>query len=52
MQDILSDFLSGYVSLTEEKKNAIVSLDVFRSVAKGTVLLEAGQRSDKSYFVL
>lgn len=52
MQDILFDFLSKYVSLTEEEKNAIVSLDVFRSVAKGTVLLEAGQRSDKSYFVL
>lgn len=52
MQDILFDFLSAYVSLTDEEKNAIVSLDVFRSVAKGTVLLEAGQRSDKSYFVL
>ncbi|MBK7033163.1 MAG: Crp/Fnr family transcriptional regulator [Ignavibacteria bacterium] len=52
MQDILFDFLSAYVSLTEEEKNAIVSLDVFRSVAKGTVLLETGQRSDKSYFVL
>lgn len=52
MQDILFDFLATYVSLTEEEKNAIVSLDVFRSVAKGTVLLETGQRSDKSYFVL
>lgn len=52
MQDILFDFLSAYVSLTDEEKDAIVSLDVFRSVAKGTVLLEAGQRSDKSYFVL
>lgn len=52
MQDILFDFISGYVSLNEEEKNAIVSLDVFRSVAKGTVLLETGQRSDKSYFVL
>ncbi len=52
MQDILFDFLSTYVSLTEEEKNAIVSLDVFRTVAKGTVLLETGQRSDKSYFVL
>ncbi|HLP29542.1 MAG TPA: cyclic nucleotide-binding domain-containing protein [Candidatus Didemnitutus sp.] len=52
MQDILFDFLSGYVPLTEDEKNAILSLDVFRTVTKGTVLLETGQRSNKSYFVL
>ncbi len=52
MHTILFDFLERYVSLTEEEKNAIVSLDVFRSLKKGTVLLETGERSDKSYFVL
>jgi CRP-like cAMP-binding protein len=52
MQDILFDFLSKYVSLTEDEKNAILSLDVFHTVTKGTVLLETGQRSNKSYFVL
>ena len=52
MQDILFDYLSQYVSLTEDEKNSILSLDVFRTVTKGTVLLEAGQRSNKSYFVL
>lgn len=52
MQDILFDFISKYISLTEDEKNAIVSLDIFRSVKKGTTLLEAGQKSKDSYFVL
>jgi len=52
MHDTLFEFLSGYVTLTEEEKNAILALDVFHAVPKGTVLLEVGQRSNKSYFVL
>lgn len=52
MQDVLFDFISKYVSLTKEEKNAIVSLDIFRSVKKGTILLKAGQKSQDGYFVL
>ncbi|WP_258105499.1 Crp/Fnr family transcriptional regulator [Marinoscillum sp. MHG1-6] len=52
MQDLLFDFISKYISLTEEEKNAIVSLDIFRSEKKGTVLLKAGQRSNEVLFVL
>ena len=52
MQDILFDFISKYISLTEEEKKALVSLDIFRSVKKGTILLKEGQRSKESYFVL
>jgi CRP-like cAMP-binding protein len=52
MQDLLFDFISKYVSLTEEEKNRIRSLDVFRSVKKGTVLLKEGQRSEDEYFIL
>ncbi|MNE58505.1 fumarate/nitrate reduction transcriptional regulator [compost metagenome] len=52
MKNILFDFISKYVSLTEDEKNAIVSLDIFRSVKKGTTLLQAGQKSKESYFVL
>jgi CRP-like cAMP-binding protein len=52
MHDILFDFLSKYVSLTDDEKNAIISLDIFRSVKKGTTLLEEGQNSKQSYFVL
>ncbi len=52
MQDTLFDFISKYVSLTEDEKNAILSLDLFRSVKKGTTLLKEGQKSQDSYFVL
>lgn len=52
MQDILFNFISKYISLTEDEKNAIVSLDLFRSVKKGTTLLKEGQQSQDCYFVL
>lgn len=52
MQQILFDFISKYVTLTEEEKNAIGSSDIFRSVKKGTILLKEGQRSKESYFIL
>lgn len=52
MQDRLFDFLSKYISLTDDEKNAIASLDIFRSIKKGTILLKEGQRSLESYFVL
>lgn len=52
MQDILFDFISKYVSLTEEERNAIISLDIFHPVEKGTTLLREGQKTKNSYFVL
>ncbi|KOY84338.1 cyclic nucleotide-binding protein [bacterium 336/3] len=52
MKNILFDFISKYVSLTEDEKNAIAPLDIFRSVKKGTTLLKEGQISKDSYFIL
>lgn len=52
MQDILFKFISKYITLTEEEKNALLSLDLFRIVKKGTVLLKEGQQSQESIFVL
>jgi CRP-like cAMP-binding protein len=52
MRDILLSFLSKYVTLTEEEENAIFSLDLFKSVKKGTILLEEGHYTKNSYFVL
>lgn len=52
MKNILFDFISKYISLTEDEKNAIASLDVFRSLKKGTILLKEGQKSKDSYFVV
>lgn len=52
MQDLLFDFISKYVSLTEEEKNVLLALNIFHSVPKGTTLLREGQKSNESYFVL
>ena len=52
MKNILFDFISKYISLTQEEKSAIVSLDIFRSVKKETILLKVGQKSKESYFIL
>lgn len=52
MKNVLFNFISKYISLTEEEKNVLLSLDIFRSVKKGTILLKEGQKSKESYFVL
>lgn len=52
MQELLFNFISKYVSLAEEEKEAIIALDIFRSVKKGTILLNYGEKSDNGYFVL
>lgn len=52
MQNILFDFISKYITLNEAEKNAIISLDIFRSVKKGMILLHEGQKTKNSYFVL
>lgn len=52
MQKTLFDFIAKYVTLDEEEKNALLALDLFHSVKKGTILLKEGQYSKESYFVL
>lgn len=52
MHELLFDFITKYIPLTEEEKKALISLDIFRSVKKGTVLLKEGQTSTEGYFVL
>lgn len=52
MQDVLFDFISKYIAITEDEKNAILSLDIFRTFKKGTILLKEGQKSQMEYFVL
>ncbi len=52
MKNILFDFISKYISLTEDEKDVLVSLELFRSVKKGAILLSEGQKSKDSYFVL
>lgn len=52
MQEELFKFLSKYVELNEEEKQAITSLDIFKVATKGKVLLQEGKKSLQSYFVL
>ncbi len=52
MHNLLFDFLSKYITLDEEEKDTIISLNIFRSVKKGTILLETGDYSRSGYFVL
>ena len=52
MKNLLFDFITKYVSLTEDEEKAITSLDIFRTVKKGTTLLKEGRKSNDSYFVL
>ena len=52
MQNMLFDFIEEHMSLTEDEKSVIGSLDIFRTLKKGTVLLEEGQYSNEGYFVL
>lgn len=52
MQQKLFDFISKYITLNEEEKNVLLSLNLFHSVKKGTILLHEGEYSNQSYFVL
>lgn len=52
MENILFDFLSQHISLSEEEKMSLISLNIFRACKKRTILLKEGQRSLEGYFVL
>lgn len=52
MENTLFQFISKYIEITDEEKDAIISLDIFRSFKKGDILLKKGKRSKDSYFVL
>ncbi len=52
MTNLLFDFLSKYIPLNDDEKNALLGLNLFHSVKKGTVLLHEGQESKESFMVL
>lgn len=52
MENVLFDFISKYVSLSPEEKQALRDLDIFQSVAKGHILLKEDEKSQQGYFVL
>lgn len=52
MQNLLFDYISKFIHLDENEKQAITSLDIFHSKKKGHILLKQGELSNKGYFVL
>ncbi|MDY7396127.1 Crp/Fnr family transcriptional regulator [Aureibaculum sp. 2210JD6-5] len=52
MENVLFDYLSKYITLTADEKNAIVDLNIFKQYKKDTLLLKKGQYSDYGYFVI
>ncbi len=52
MENIIFDFISRYITLTEEEEKEFIKLNTFKSFKKGTLLLKEGDLSNKSYFIL
>ena len=52
MEKILFDFLSRYITLSQEEKQALLALNIFQTFKKGTILLKEGQHTVNDYFVL
>lgn len=52
MESILFDFIEQYVPLEEQEKEVLISLNLFHSIKKGTILLSEGEKSQNGYFVL
>lgn len=52
MENTLFDFIAKYITLNEDEKNALLSLNLIHTLKKGTILLHEGQLTKNSYFVL
>lgn len=52
MENILFDFIGKYMTLSEEEKQAIIDLSIFRTYEKDAVLIREGQVSNESFFVV
>lgn len=52
MEEKLFSFIEKYMELSDAEKKAITSLAMFKSFKKGAILLQEGERTTNSYFVL
>ena len=52
MQDKIFDFISRYITLSDDEKKEFILLNTFKSFKKGTLILKEGELSDECYFVL
>lgn len=52
MENIVLDFISKYITLTEQEEKDFIQINTFKSYKKGAIILKEGRFSDKSYFIL
>ncbi len=52
MDEVIFDFLSKYIDLTQEEKAILSDLKFIRSFKKGAVLLKEGEIARECYFIL
>lgn len=51
-EKIIFNFISKYITLTEEEEKEFIKINTFKSYKKGSLLLKEGEISNKSYFIL
>jgi CRP-like cAMP-binding protein len=52
MEEILFEYISKYMDLSLQEKEAIVKLNIFKYFSKNEILLRVGDISDFGYFVI
>jgi CRP-like cAMP-binding protein len=52
MEKKIFNFISKYISLTEEEEKEFIKINTFKSYKKGSFLLKEGEITNKSYFIL
>ena len=52
MNNVIIEFLSNYIELTEEEIDIISKQNLIRSFKKGTILLSEGKIANECYFIL
>ncbi|PWL38705.1 Crp/Fnr family transcriptional regulator [Flagellimonas aquimarina] len=52
MDEVIFDFLSKYIDLTEEEKSILSEHKLIRSFKKGTLLLKEGELAKECFFIL
>jgi len=52
MENKLFEFIAKYMPLSEDEKQVIIDLDIFKRFKKGSILLKEGDVSNHYYFVV
>lgn len=52
MENILLDYISKFMPLSEKEKEALLAFDMFKTFKKGAVIFKNRQIPDNSYFII